>query len=378
MANAADLTTLDALAPFISPDLKGPSLTTAAPILSKIISAVSIGIDRYLSRKLMYQQLSEVRNGNGVSSMRTLRYPICDVMSVVIAPLAGAPGRTLLPTNGNQVPSITWDKWFIYLNPGYFTSIFERGRQNVTLNYSAGFLTPGMVAVQQLPQWPGNNQQVAHGAQIQVNGYYFICRVPGTTLAAGMPPFPTPAGGVSPTLPGYVWPSPVTPQPDGDTTDFTLPGTPSPAQATQVYLGGQLMEYGVDFSVQDNQLLMKVAPPKNTVLLSGFPTAGNGAVMPTSNGPIMNTVVQDGSVLWSCEGLVPIIPAGVDWLPDDIELSCLEQCALLYKNRTRVGDTGTGMGPDRVNYFMKSAKPETLDRLKPHREVFPIEGMGIQ
>lgn len=276
---ADDLTTLTDLKNFISPSV-GQS-TASDPVLSQLISAVSIGINRFLSRTLAVQTRSEVRNGNGRNSMRTLFYPLLNVSSVVIAPFAGSPGATITPPAGNasQLQVLSWDQWFIYL----VGNVFTRGQQNVTLNYTAGFITPGQLQLLTLPAWTAGGP-VTQNQQIQVGGYYYQAINSGTSAAA-----------------------------------------PGPTWQTQ-----------------------------------------------------KNSVTNDNGVLWLCLGPMPTLPPNASLTPGDIVEACLEQSALLFKNRTRVGDTGTGMGPDRINYFLKGVKPETLDKLKPHREVFPIDGMGVQ
>lgn len=276
--NAADLTTLTDLKNFISPPAAGSTASDA--VLSRIITAVSLGINRHLSRTLAVASRSEVRNGNGQSLMRTLVYPILSVASVVISPVAGAPGTTLTPGNGNgsQLQTVTFDNWFVYLNG----NIFRRGAQNVTLNYTAGYITPGQLQLLTLPAWVAGGN-VAQNQQMQVGGYYYQAINSGTSGAA-----------------------------------------PGPAWQTAT-----------------------------------------------------NSVTNDNGVLWLCLGPMPTLPPNAALAPGDIVEACLEQCALLSKNRTRVGDTGTGMGPDRINYFLKGAKPETVEKLQRHREVFPIDGMGV-
>jgi len=276
MPHLVDLTTLADLKNFISPSLSSTSGSDTT--LAKTITAVSIGINRYVSRALAVGSFAEVRNGNGRPSMRALTYPVLSVASVVISPVAGSPGRTLLPSNGSQAAAVTWDKWFVYLQ----AAIFEEGKQNVTLNYTGGFITPGQLQVLALPAWAPAAVTLPN-AQVQVAGFYYEAVNAGTT------------GGSAP-----AW--------------FTT----------------------------------------------------------------RNSLTSDNGILWRCLGALPVLPVNADMVPDDFQQACMQQAALLFKNRTRVGDTGTGMGPDRVNYFLKEAHPSTLALLNSHREVFPIDGMGVQ
>jgi hypothetical protein len=277
--NAADLTTLADLKNFISPAV-GAS-TASDTVFAKIITAVSLGINRHLSRTLAVAQRSEVRNGNGQPSIRALVYPIVSVTSVVIAPFAGTPGTTITPpaNPATQLQSLSWDQWFIYL----VGNCFERGKQNVTLNYTGGFITPGQLQLLTLAGWTAGGT-VTQNQQIQVGSYYYQAVNSGTSGAA----------------PGPTWEI------------------------------------------------------------------------------ITNSVTNDNGVLWLCLGPMPIYPPNASLVPDDITEACLEQCSLLFKNRTRVGDTGMGLGPDRVNYFLKDAHPSTIEKIRRHREVFPIDGMGVQ
>jgi len=282
MPYAVDLTTLTDLKNYISPTLG--QTTASDSILAKIITAVSQGINRYCSRTLALSTVSEVRNGNGRDSIRTLIYPILSVTSLVIAPLFGSPGQTILPpvAGSTAVPQFSHDNWFIYLNGGFRECGFCAGRQNITLNYIAGYITPGQLQVLALPTWVASSN-VAQNQQVQVAGFYYTAINAGTTSAA----------------PGPTW-------------------------------------------LQ-----------------------------------VRNSITVDNGVSWLCNGPIPVLPPSADIINADFQQACKQQSALLFKNRTRVGDTGSGVGPDRINYFLKGAHPSTLDLVNPHREVFPIEGMGI-
>jgi len=76
------------------------------------------------------------------------------------------------------------------------------------------------------------------------------------------------------------------------------------------------------------------------------------------------------------QGALPVLPGNADMVPEDFQRACIQQASLLFKNRTRVGDTGSGVGPDRINYFLKDAHPSTIALLDKHKEVFPTDGMG--
>lgn len=284
----SDLTTLQALKDWILPGFG--NVTSSDSQLATIISSVSNTIQRYLSRDLEYKVYKEIRNGQGRDSIRTLRYPIVSVQNVEVSPFFGGPKNVITPTGQQGPGGLTYSKWFINLQQGWFGSRFPEGHQNLILNYSAGFILPGQLAVQQLPQWPGAGLTVKQGAQCQANGYYFTCMRPGVTSNPGPP----------------AWP-----------------------------VAGQT---GID-----------------------------------------NTQVTDGQVIWVLKGIVTtVFPPTAEWLPSDIEEACLQQSALVQKQRSRIGDQSTGVGADRVNYFMKAMHPTTIEMLIHHKEVFPTDGMGVQ
>lgn len=277
-----DLTTLTDLKNYISPSLG--QTTASDPTLSKIISAVSMGINRYLSRTLAVGTFSEVRNGNGRPSIRTLVYPILAVQSVVLSPEGGSPGATIVPATGQTATALTFDKWFINLTQGWFGGTFPYGKQNIVLNYTAGFITAGQLAVLSCPAWAASTV-VTQSYQILVNGYLYQSINAGTT----------------------------------------------------------------------------------------------GANPPETWNQTVNSLTADNGILWLCIGpALSNFPSNAGLVPDDIVEACMQQSALLFKNRTRVGDTGTGVGPDRVNYFLKDAHPSTIMMLNPHKETFPTDGMGVQ
>jgi hypothetical protein len=101
-----------------------------------------------------------------------------------------------------------------------------------------------------------------------------------------------------------------------------------------------------------------------------------GATAPGTWLQTRNSLTNDNGIFWRCEGAIPVLPSNANMAPDDFQLACMQQSALLFKNRTRVGDTGSGVGPDRINYFLKDAHPSTISMLDKHREVFPTDGMG--
>ncbi|HUC16973.1 MAG TPA: hypothetical protein VMA37_04705 [Acetobacteraceae bacterium] len=273
MADPRDLTNLSAVKAFISPPLAGTSASDA--VLAMLISGVSRSIEAYLGRELMAQSRTEMRNGTGQTSLVLRHFPLIGVASVVIdtrrIPAAGVP-----PTQSRD--GYTFDDRFLYLSPGIvgFPQRFVRGAQNVQVVYSAGFVTPGMIAVAGLPAWAPSTE-FAENAEVAANGLVFT----------------TSAGGTS--------------------------GVGEPAWPAQ-----------------------------------------------------LGASVADGSVTWQATAMAVGLFPGAPLLPQGIAVACMQQVALTFKQRTRVGDSGTGEGPQRVSYMNQALHPTTLAMLEPYRDwAFP-------
>jgi hypothetical protein len=273
-----DLCTLDGAKSYLSPTLGSPS----DPILQKFIGRASTWIGRYLSRHLTLGAFSERRNGTGSVQIATRHYPIVAVQAVWIddAQVEVAPITTDAQSlvGGGYLET----RRFIYLRGGVGPTVsrtsFRPGVQNVLLEYQAGYITPGILAVNSQPPWAAQSP-VAAGAVLAPSGAGILLRAltPGSTGAAA------PA-----------WPS----------------------------------EIGVQ--------------------------------------------VSDGQVTWlSIEPYLGIVP-GAALLPDAIEVAAMELVALMYRNRDRVGDSGTGLGPERVNYFMGAMSKMTKESLEVFRDVVPL------
>ena len=66
-------------------------------------------------------------------------------------------------------------------------------------------------------------------------------------------------------------------------------------------------------------------------------------------------------------------PAGVAPLPADLRMAATELAALRYRQSKRWGDTGFGVGAERVNYFVGDMPAATRLKLDRYRRVAPIE-----
>ncbi|MGH7056866.1 MAG: hypothetical protein ACREFZ_03145 [Acetobacteraceae bacterium] len=269
MSAPRDLCDLASAKGYIVPAL---SQTTASDaVLGMIISGVSRAIESYLGRELMAQQWTELRNGTGRERLTMKHFPIFGVSSVTVDthkfPAAGNP-----PTE--SWGGFTFDDRFIYVGPGFlgFPRRFMRGFQNVEVVYSAGYLTPGMIAVAALPGWSASTPYRAN-SEIIANGYVFATAAGGTSAASAP-----------------VWPAQV------------------------------------------------------------------------------GASIADGEVTWQATAASVSLFGGAGLLPEAIKLAALQQVALVFKQRTRVGDSGSGEGPQRVSYMNKPLHPTTREMLDPYRD----------
>ncbi len=273
MADPRDLASLSAAKAFISPPLSGTSASDG--VLAMLISGVSRSIEAYLGRELIARSWIEMRNGTGQTSLALRHFPVIGVARVIVEtrpiPPAGNP-----PTQSHG--GYTFDDRFLYLSPGIagFPQRFVRGVRNVQVVYSAGFITPGMIAVAGLPAWTPSTEFAAN-AEVAANGFVFTTSVGGTS------------------------------------------GVSEPAWPAQ-----------------------------------------------------LGASVADGSVTWQATaeavGLFPSAPL----LPEGIAVACMQQVALTFKQRTRVGDSGAGEGPQRVSYMSQALHPTTQAMLEPYRDwAFP-------
>jgi len=60
-------------------------------------------------------------------------------------------------------------------------------------------------------------------------------------------------------------------------------------------------------------------------------------------------------------------------LPPDLRMAATELTALRYRQSKRWGDTGFGVGAERVNYFVGDMAASTRLKLDRYRRVTPIE-----
>lgn len=139
-ADPRDLTTVAVVKATMSPDTPA----TDDGLLQRLVTAASVEMGRYCSRRFDATLYTEQRNGRGQrDAMETLQAPIISVTSVTI-------GAYAVPaTTDNVSYGFIADEERIYIrgSRGYLGPCgWERGVMNITLVYWAGWKTPGQVS----------------------------------------------------------------------------------------------------------------------------------------------------------------------------------------------------------------------------------------
>jgi len=115
-------------------------LPTNSPVydvlVARLITAASDLIEAQLSRTVLVQQYSERRSGNNSDLMMMRNIPIQTVNQVVIDGVS-IPRETTYGAGAAPGPGFYFDDLMVGL-VGY---TFTRGRRNVLIDYTAGFLT---------------------------------------------------------------------------------------------------------------------------------------------------------------------------------------------------------------------------------------------
>jgi len=148
-----DLTNLANVKAAIDPNVATPSTSDA--ILQQYITRCSDSIATFCSRTFYARQYVENRNGQGTMAMRLKRTPAWLLSSVAINTYA-IPISATANTGGWFLDD---DGKFVYLRGGsgwpmMAPGFFPRGYGNVAFIYSAGYLTPGQLALTPVPTFP--------------------------------------------------------------------------------------------------------------------------------------------------------------------------------------------------------------------------------
>jgi len=109
----------------------GVTVTTDDVMISRLISAVSQYIQTWLNLTIAQTVYTETRDGTGGGVMSTRQYPVTSVTAVTVNAVA-------VPPSPDGIQSgFVFDQDRIAL-VGY---LFNRGIQNVTVKYTAGYAT---------------------------------------------------------------------------------------------------------------------------------------------------------------------------------------------------------------------------------------------
>lgn len=102
-------------------------------VISALIPAASGFIESYCDRVFLQASYTETRNGNGGSRLFLRNGPVSAVASVTVDGLT-VPAATNAVTFG-----YVFDDLAVYIREGGYPGRFNRGVQNVTVAYTAGF-----------------------------------------------------------------------------------------------------------------------------------------------------------------------------------------------------------------------------------------------
>jgi hypothetical protein len=122
----ADMTTLDNVKQYI-----GVSSTDDDALLSRLITAVSEGFESCLNRVISSAQYTELRDGNGKQAMMFANMPATAVSSVKVNGVS-IPAAPDITSYGYR-----FDESLLTLNG----ATFEKGRRNIEIAYTAGYVT---------------------------------------------------------------------------------------------------------------------------------------------------------------------------------------------------------------------------------------------
>jgi hypothetical protein len=124
-----DLTTLNNALTWL-----GCSSDDAYGTLQRVITAVSTVMQNLIGRDIRSMQHTEVFDGRGRTRIMMPDWPITAVASVTIGELLTCD----VPARSSASPGYTFSDKFVYVDQPY---LFEKGRRNIRIVYTAGFDT---------------------------------------------------------------------------------------------------------------------------------------------------------------------------------------------------------------------------------------------
>lgn len=108
--------------------------TTNDVLLQRLIDSSSAFIESWLNRTILQATYSEIYDGNNFDTISLKNYPVQNLNSVLI----GGVSQPVLAPGDFVSTGIGFNEYQIY---GQYT-IFPRGRQNISVTYSAGYVKP--------------------------------------------------------------------------------------------------------------------------------------------------------------------------------------------------------------------------------------------
>lgn len=123
---AGNLTTLQNVKEYL-----GKTDNSSDPLLERLITAASASISQYTNRNLLTASYTETSDGLGNFYTCTKNFPVTAVASVTID------GVSIPISSGPLDNGFFFDAWGV----GVRGCQFNRGRQNVTITYTAGYAT---------------------------------------------------------------------------------------------------------------------------------------------------------------------------------------------------------------------------------------------
>jgi hypothetical protein len=102
-------------------------------LLLRLITSASGFVENYTNRCFSLETYTEQRDGNGKMRITPLNWPVRSIASVLI-------GSQVIP---QAVSSLQGNGWYQVRNVIHLRGyVFERGDANISLSYTAGWLTP--------------------------------------------------------------------------------------------------------------------------------------------------------------------------------------------------------------------------------------------
>lgn len=125
----------------------GITATSMDATLTALIGSVSAAIEQFCNRVFAAQVYSETYNGNGNYRLYLRQGPVTAVSSVIIDTL-GVPAAPTATTYGH-----VFDDAILYIRPGGCPAQFNKGVQNISVSYIAGYASTPADVNQACVEW---------------------------------------------------------------------------------------------------------------------------------------------------------------------------------------------------------------------------------